>query len=178
MESSAQPDERARHVDGVGELWHLKMTYLQECWHRLYEASSSGDEVGTLSQLRAYLDRAGVASDVKGHMHEVEAFFTQIVQAHVLAAAVAYLGVDNIQAESPFHWPDIVDPAVVRRLLRGLVTSFLSQGQAAPPERTHPAPSLAAWLDARESANPAPTPNIETDGIRDYACNTPKSGKW
>ena len=97
---------------GVTEDWHAKMSFLgvsvyvcysvdrshccvQVIWKRLYKCSSGGDG-GTLYQLRNLIQRRNVVNDPSRNMNACEDFFTLIVEAHILAAAMSAFEMSSV----------------------------------------------------------------------------------
>ena len=66
-------------------------------WHRLYQGGSSL-EGGTLQQLRNLINRRniGVATNVSGHVNEVQDFLELVVHCHINACAMHHFSMNNI----------------------------------------------------------------------------------
>lgn len=66
-------------------------------WQRLYKGGSN-TENGTLQQLRNLIGRrnVGQATDVKGHVNEIEDFLELIVNCHMVAAALHFFSMSSL----------------------------------------------------------------------------------
>jgi len=64
-------------------------------WNRLYKCSSSVDK-GTLYQLRNLIQRQNVVSDPSRNMNASKDFFTTVVEANVLAAAMSVFKMSSV----------------------------------------------------------------------------------
>ena len=69
-------------------------------WHRLYKGGSSL-EGGTLQQLRNLINRRniGAATNVVGHVNDVEDFLTLIIRCHVVAAVMHFFSMSSADDE-------------------------------------------------------------------------------
>ena len=73
-------------------------TFAQVIWKRLYKCSS-GNEGGTLYQLRNLINRRNVVQDPSKNMNTCEDFFTSVVEAHILAATMPQFKMSSLQDE-------------------------------------------------------------------------------
>jgi hypothetical protein len=62
----------------------------------LYKAISAKD-VGTIFQLRNIINRNNIGKKPKKDVNAHEDFFQQVVESHVLAAAMEFLGMQDIE---------------------------------------------------------------------------------
>ena len=74
-------------------------TFAQVIWKWLYTCSS-GNEGGTLYQLRNLINRRNVVQDPSKSMNACEDFFTSVVvETHILAAAMSQFKMSSLQDE-------------------------------------------------------------------------------
>ena len=71
---------------------------LQVIWKRLYRLTSSSD-TGTMFQLRNIVNRKNIGKTPKKDVNAHEDFLQQVLESHVLAAAMEYLGMESVDDE-------------------------------------------------------------------------------
>ena len=69
-------------------------------WKRLYKSTSASD-IGTIFQLRNLINRKNIGNKPKNDVNAHEDFFHLLVESHVLAAAIEFLGMENIDDVPP-----------------------------------------------------------------------------
>ena len=72
---------------------------IQVIWKYFYSLKSPREH-GTLYQLRNRLNRTNVVVDPTHDFNACDDFFQQIVQSHIIAATLEFLGMDNMD-ETP-----------------------------------------------------------------------------
>ena len=71
---------------------------IQVIWKRLYKTTSASDS-GTIFQLRNIINRKNISKKPKKDVNSHEDFFHLVVDAHVLAAAMEFLGMEDLDEE-------------------------------------------------------------------------------
>lgn len=70
---------------------------MQVIWNRLYKEESFCDK-GTLKHLANIIRRSNVPKKVKNNFSAAQDFYSLIVDAHIVAAAMAYFGLDSTES--------------------------------------------------------------------------------
>ena len=100
---------------------------MQVIWKRLYNNNSSSDK-GTLYQLRNVIRRTNVPCDPSNNVNAAEDFMNLVTKAHVLAAAMEFLQMDQLNGiPSPDLIPDesLLSSIEVRQQLLHSVSYYI-----------------------------------------------------
>ncbi len=74
------------------------VSYLQVIWNRLYKEDSFCDK-GTLKHLENIIRRSNVPKTVKNNVSAAQDFYSLVSDAHIVAAAMVYFGLDSLDSE-------------------------------------------------------------------------------
>ena len=99
--NSTNSADRLEGLLPVSEDWHTKVVFLCK-W--LYKTTSASDG-GTIFQLRNIINRKNISKKPKKDVNSHEDFFLLVVDAHVLAAAMEFLGMDEDEEPSAEVFP-------------------------------------------------------------------------
>ena len=76
--------------------------YLQVIWGQHYKNSSSVEK-GTLKHLEVLINRSNVPTVVKHNFNAAEDFLESVIDAHIIAAALEFFGMETATSEPRYN---------------------------------------------------------------------------
>ncbi|XP_061165566.1 uncharacterized protein LOC133174462 [Saccostrea echinata] len=95
---SDTPEERLEGCMSMIEDFHEKMNFIQMLMDKFYSVDSAR-EVGTLYQLKCLINRRNVTKNASKDYHAIGAFVDIACEGHVIAAALTFFGMTDINSQ-------------------------------------------------------------------------------